>query len=201
MELTVENARKILEKYLGKNNKKLEHCYRVADVSKILANIWEVPEDDAIIVALLHDIGKSLNKKQTISLCMKNQVTVYDFELWETATALHGKVSEMLFRDEFERKEPERFDAIAHAIAYHVAGGEDKMSTLDKIIYIADNIEPAKNKELLAKVQSGEITDMNSCIRLIIQDKKDRAQAKKRSYNPMMDLTLENIEESDEISK
>ncbi len=176
----------------------MEHCYRVADVGKILANIWNVPEDDVVIVALLHDIGKSLNKKQTISLCMRNQVTVHDFELWETATALHGKVGEMLFREEFERREPKRFDAIAHAIAYHVAGGEDKMSTLDKIIYIADNIEPNKNKELLAKVQSGEITDMNTCIRLIIQDKKERAQAKKRIYNPMLDLILENIEESDE---
>lgn len=128
-----------------------------------------------------------------LSLYMQNGGEIYDFELFETAIALHGKVSALIFEKEFERTEPERFDAIAHAISYHVVGGEDKQGILDKIIYVADNIEPEKDKVLLDKIQSGEIKEINECIKRIIQMKKEKAKLNNRLYNPMMDVTLDNI--------
>ena len=73
-----------------------------------------------------------------------------------------------------------------------------KFSDLDKIIYIADNIEPEKikrnesttNNNLLSKTEELVKADMDECIKIIIEDKKQRAQAKGRIYNPMLDNML-----------
>lgn len=174
MDITIENANNILRKYLSNNENKLKHSMRVANISKLLAKKWNVPVDDAVIAALLHDIGKSLTKKEMLNMCVQNNLTMYDFEIFETAEALHGKVSSLLFEKEFDKeKEPERFASISHAISYHVAGGEDNMSMLDKVIYVADNVDPIKDETMLKQIQLGKFTDINECIKLIIEKKKE----------------------------
>lgn len=199
MDITIKNAIIVLKKYLEKNNyDKFEHCIRVAHVSKFLAKKFGVNVEDAIIVALLHDIGKHLSRREMLQFCMQNNIEVYDFEIFENPTALHGKISACIFEKEFDtKKEPERATLISHAISYHVAGGEDKMTMLDKIIYVADNIEPAKNSSLLSKIESDEITDINDCIRLIINKKIHNSKRHNRTCNPFTDITLDNINNED----
>lgn len=154
MDITINNAKEVLKKYLKGNKKKLYHSIRVAKVAKILAEKNNVPVDEAVIAALLHDIGKSMTGKEMLEICANREVTMYDFEIFELLDALHGKAGAILFEKEFDRKSnPEKFDRIKHAIASHVAGADDKMNTLDKIVYVADNIEPQKKKEIIAKKQ------------------------------------------------
>ena len=111
---------------------------------KIFAKRWNASVDDAIIAGLLHDIGKSQSKKEMLSLCMRNNITIYDFELWGNPIALHGKIGSFLFEKEFNKNEPERFNQISHAISCHVAGSDD-MNLLDKIVFIADYIEDGRD--------------------------------------------------------
>lgn len=199
MDITIKNALKILKKYLEKTNyDKFKHCIRVAQVSKFLAIKFGANVEDAIIVALLHDIGKYLSRHEMLQFCVQNNIEIYDFELFENPAALHGRISVSIFEKEFDtKKDPERSALISHAISYHVAGGEDKMSMLDKVIYVADNIEPAKNSSLLSKIESDEITDINDCIRLIINKKIHNSKRHNRTYNPFTDITLDNINNED----
>ena len=199
MQLTIENAEKVLKKYLYQDKNKMEHSIRVAKISKILAEKHHVLVDEAIIAALLHDIGKSMVKSKMLELCAIKGVILYDFEIFESLEALHGKTGAILFEREFNRElQPEKFDRIKHAISSHVAGADGLMSDLDKIIYIADNIEPEKikrnesttNNNLLSKTEELVKADMDECIKIIIEDKKQRAQAKGRIYNPMLDNML-----------
>lgn len=195
MDITAKNAFLVLKKYLGTTNKdKFEHSIRVAKVSKILAQKWNAPVEDAIIAALLHDIGKSMNSMEMLNLCMKNGLTIYDFELLENLMALHGKVSSLLFEKEFSKDDITRFKSISHAISSHIAG-DKTMTILDKVIFIADNIEPERGNNILSKIQSDEVNDPNECIKMIIRDKSERARKNNRELNPLFNLTLDSIDE------
>ncbi len=196
MEITIQNAKKILAKYLQeKNKKKFEHSIRVAKTSKMLAEKCNASVEDSIIAGLLHDIGKGLSRWQILELANRNNIDIYDFELFETHEALHGKISALLFEQEFDDTDKKRYFEISHAISYHVAGGEDKMSNLDKILYIADNAEPKKNPEFYQQLSSEENIDINNWVRKIIKDKQNRAIQKQRIQNPLIDATLENLDD------
>lgn len=196
MEITIQNALEILKKYLqGKNQKKFEHSIRVARTSKMIAEKCNVSVEDSIIAGLLHDIGKGVNRWQALGLITRKNIDIYDFELFETHEALHGKISALLFEEEFDNTEIERFKNISHAISYHVAGGEDKMTPLDKILYIADNAEPEKNIEFYQQLSNEDTIDMNKWVKKIIKDKQSRAIQKQRIQNPLIDATLENLDD------
>ena len=97
MYITLENARKVLDKYLGNNIERFNHSVHVAEIAKILAKEHKIPIDEAVIAALLHDIGKSLTKQQMLEMCIQRGVTVYEFEIFESLSALHGKAGAILF--------------------------------------------------------------------------------------------------------
>lgn len=213
MDITINNAKEVLKKYLKGNKKKLYHSIRVAKVAKILAEKNNVPVDEAVIAALLHDIGKSMTGKEMLEICANREVTMYDFEIFELLDALHGKAGAILFEKEFDRESnPEKFDRIQHAISSHVAGADDKMNMLDKIVYVADNIEPQKEKRnhsnetenqtetdsLLSKIENGEIADLDTCIQILIEGKKQRAEKRGMECNPLVDNILNT--DDDEIS-
>ena len=177
MKITIENAKKVLIKYLGKNTEKVNHSIRVAEIAKKLAEKCGENVKEAVIAALLHDIGKSMNEQEMLNLCLRKETTVYDFELYGYTMALHGKVGAIIFEQEFDKSiDPIAFDRIKQAISYHVAGGEEHMSKLDKIIYIADNIEAKKQKRyenkniiyLVDKLENNENIDIDEYLKLII---------------------------------
>lgn len=197
MELTMQNAKKVLEKYLKENNaKKYEHSKRVAIISKQLAKKWDISQEEAVIASLLHDIGKSVSKREMLDICSRNNVIIHDFEIFENTESLHGEVSKIILNKEFEKaSNSERFDRIQSAVAKHVTGAE-QMSDLDKVVFIADNIEPSKkNYDIFVKIQSGEIESMDECIKLIIERKQQRAGLKNMEINPLLINTKQSIEE------
>lgn len=199
MKLSSRNAFLVLRTYL-KNAKpeKYEHSMRVAAISQFLAQIWGESVTDAIIAAMLHDIGKSMSEQQITSLCMRNNIEVHDFDLLETRMALHGKVSALLFEREFEGNDSERMGKISHAISAHVAGDE-RMNLLDKIIFIADNVESkTEGMELLEQIKAGQIDGPNECVRRIIEQKKERNRQKGLEYIPFLDATLEVLDKEEE---
>ena len=191
--LTSRNAFLVLQKYLAeKNPTQYEHSIRVAQTSLILARKWNVSVEDSVIAALLHDIGKSFSRKGMLSFCARNNLPLYDFEIYDNLAATHGKVSAALFEREFENDDTERFNLIYDAIVAHVAGSEN-MSDLAKILFIADNIEPNRKNGFMKMIESGEITSPDDCIRRIIMDKLDRAKENHRVPNPFLDCTLESL--------
>lgn len=185
MEINIENAQKVLKKYL-EGTDKYEHSIRVAKISEMLAEKWGGSVSDAVVAALLHDIGKAMSKQQILSLCVRNNITMYDFELFENITALHGKISSLLFEEEFKGNDSNKIQEISHAISSHVAG-DINMGLLDKIIFISDNIDLKEgSEELFEDIKSGKI-DLDTCIEKIIQQKIKRNEEKGFEYNPLLD--------------
>ena len=98
-----------------------------------------------------------------------------------------------MFEKEFNKNEPERFNQISHAISCHVAGSDD-MNLLDKIVFIADNIEPDKDLDLYKQFKENTIGSPDEYLKLIIDKKIARSIGKRRELNPMTQAANETLE-------
>lgn len=197
LDLNAKNAFIILKKYLGeKNPNKFEHSIRVAQTAKKLAAIWGVSQEESVISALLHDIGKCFTRQQMLELCSRNNVPLYEFEIFDNITALHGKVSSLIMDMEFSKDDIDKFNRISHAVSAHVAGAES-MSDLDKILFIADNIEPQRKNNFMARIESGELNTLNKCVKEIILDKWKRSDSENRVSNPFYKCTMDAIDDEE----
>ena len=90
------------------------------------------------IAAVLHDITKRLSREEQLYLCDKYGIIPCDVEKIEWKM-LHGRTAAAIARDVYKIPED-----VAHAIEYHTTGCEN-MTTLDKIVYLADFIEETRD--------------------------------------------------------
>ena len=102
-----------------------------------LAEVYGVPQEQARIAAILHDVAKYADRDWMRSLIEKENMDPllldYHHELW------HAPVGAYLAAYEFGVEDQEILDAIR----YHTTG-RATMSDLEKIVYIADMIEPSR---------------------------------------------------------
>ena len=92
--------------------------------------------DQAELAGLLHDCAKYFNDEEIIKKCRKHGIEVSEAELRAPAV-LHAKYGAWLAKNRYGVSDPE----ILSAIRWHTTGKPD-MTTLEKIIFIADYIEP-----------------------------------------------------------
>lgn len=133
-----EEMKETLEKELNKS--RYEHTLGVMDTAVELAEIHGGDTEKARIAGLLHDCAKSLPDKDKIRLCVDNNLDISDAE-WANLSLLHAKCGMILARDRYGVDDEE----ILHAIRFHTTGCPD-MGLLDKIIYVADYIEPNRDR-------------------------------------------------------
>ena len=128
-----------------------------------MAHGYDVPK--AMLAGLLHDCAKCMTHEERLELCEKNQVAVTASEL-ENKALLHAKAGAILAKIEYDITDED----ILHAIAVHTTG-EPNMNMLDKIIYIADYIEPGRDKAPnLELVRSLAYQDLDACMAQILYD-------------------------------
>ncbi len=89
------------------------------------------------LAAVLHDITKRLSREEQLYLCDKYGIIPCDVEKIEWKM-LHGRTAAAIAKDVYKIPED-----VAHAIEYHTTGCEN-MTTLDKIVYLADFIEETR---------------------------------------------------------
>ena len=90
------------------------------------------------MAALLHDSTKKLDMPEQLALCREYGIQLDELEQW-ALKLLHSKTGAAIARDVFGVD-----DEIYNAIWYHTTGHAD-MTLLEKIIYIADYIEPSRD--------------------------------------------------------
>lgn len=120
------------------NPHRVEHSIRVMETSIKLAKIWGVDEEKAKIAGLLHDSGKWTDKEATLNKLKEFDIILED-EARYNYNLVHGILGKYIAKYEFKIEDNEILDAIR----YHVTAREN-MTTLDKIVYLADKLEPAR---------------------------------------------------------
>lgn len=129
---------KKLSKLLKKD--RYEHTLGVMYTSASLAMCYGADIQQAMTAGLLHDCGKYLSAEDQIRLCKKKKISLTESEL-EMPALVHAKLGAYLARHEYGIKDPDILDAII----YHTTG-RPGMALLEKIVYIADYIEPNRKE-------------------------------------------------------
>ena len=106
----------------------------------LLAMHWGEDPDTAAIAGILHDITKDMPKDKQLLLCEKYGIILDNSEI-ENPALLHARTGAAMARELFGIS-----DEIYEAIRWHTTGKPD-MSTLEKIIYLADFTEPNRDFE------------------------------------------------------
>jgi predicted HD superfamily hydrolase involved in NAD metabolism len=163
---TIEISQK-LRKELSKELKpdRFDHTLGVAYTASSMAFVHGADSTKALIAGMLHDCAKCMSHEEQIKICEKNNIDVTDIER-RNHSLLHAKVGMYLARTKYDVYDTE----ILNAIRWHTTGRED-MSLLEKIIYIADFIEPnRKPLEGMDDIRKEAFTDIDRCLAHILHD-------------------------------
>ncbi len=120
------------------NPNRVKHTIGCRDTAAELAKIWGADETDAARAGMLHDITKALPPQLQLHLCRSYGVALDDFSNNNPKT-LHALTGSLVAQRVFGEK-----DAVVAAIASHTTG-KANMNTLEKIIYVADYMEPNRD--------------------------------------------------------
>lgn len=115
------------------------HTLGVAQCAIQLAKINDVNQDRAEVAALIHDCAKNMSTEQMYKLLEESNYEVDDV-MKCSPQLLHGKVGAIIANTLMEIEDEE----ILSSVEFHTTGRKN-MTTLEKIIYIADYIEPNRN--------------------------------------------------------
>lgn len=124
-----------------------------------LAKRWGESEEDAAEAGILHDITKKLVLSEQLILSEKYGIIN---DTYETANVklLHAKTGAALARDLFNIS-----DRVYSAIRWHTTGKPD-MTLLEKIIYMADYIEPNRDFPGVDRLRKLAYEDLDAAMAL-----------------------------------
>ena len=134
--LTPEALRPIALSYL--KPKRMPHVLGTEQEAVRLAEKYGADVTKARIAALLHDCTKKLDMDEQLAMCRQYAIPLDELEQ-KALKLLHSKTGAAIARDVFAVD-----DEIYNAILYHTTGKPD-MTLLEKIIYLADYIEPTRD--------------------------------------------------------
>lgn len=124
------------------------HTLGTADCAKELAQKFKLNSEKAYIAGLLHDCAKCFSNEKLLEI-IKKHLQVEECEMLNYKT-LHAPVSAYIAEKEFELADKE----ILSAIRWHTLGKLD-MTDFEKIVFIADKIEPnTRDKEYSDKIRT-----------------------------------------------
>ena len=134
--LPLEQLRPAALSYL--KHKRIPHVLGTEEEAVRLAERYGADVEKARVAALLHDCTKKLNMEEQKVLCRQYGIVLDELED-KALKLLHAKTGAAIARDVFGVD-----DEIYNAILWHTTGRAG-MTLLEKIIYLADYIEPTRD--------------------------------------------------------
>lgn len=138
------------------------HARGVSETAVLLAKQYGEDPRNAARAGILHDITKALTPEQQRSLTRRWELPVHAFE-YEQAKLLHAKTGAAAAERIFAEN-----DDIVTAILYHTTGRAG-MSVLEKIIYIADYMEPNRDFPGVERLRQAVWHDLDEGVLLGIE--------------------------------
>lgn len=159
--MDVTEARSIIKKRLSKP--RYEHSIRVAETAVQLATMYNESTEKAALAGLLHDYAKCDPvhelRQQMKHYRLPTQLLEYNQELW------HGPVGAFVVKDKYGLSDQDIF----HSIYYHTTGRKN-MSKLEKIIFVADYIEPGRKIPGIEEVREFATEDLERAAQKILRN-------------------------------
>lgn len=146
------------------DNWRFNHSIRVMETAIELAKIYGENELRAEMAGLLHDSGKWKSKELTLQKVNEWGI-ILSSEEKISYNLVHGSVSVYIAKNIFGIDDED----VINAIKYHITGREN-MSRLEKIVYIADMIEPKREYEGVDEFRKLAKKDLDKAMFEILND-------------------------------
>lgn len=157
-----------------------EHSLSVSFTCMSLAMRYDCPLEQAELSGLLHDCAKRFDYETMMKRCAKHQVQVSEFER-QVPEVLHAKYGAWLAEHHYHIYDQE----VINAIACHSTGKPD-MGILDKILYVADYIEPRRFKAgNLAQIRKIAYVDLDEALYQILKSTLEYLKHRGGLVDPM----------------
>ncbi len=139
--------------------RRVAHVQGTEITAERLAKRWGADADEAREAAILHDITKKEDSRTQLRLCEKYGITLDDMEK-EEGKLLHSKTGAAIAKYEFGCS-----DDVFNAIYWHTTGREN-MALLEKIIYMADYIEPTREFDNVDEMREMAFKDLDLALKM-----------------------------------
>ena len=164
--MNVDKYSDLLEKLaLRMDDNRLKHTISVAETASILADKYDASIDKAYIAGLLHDNAKCKSNDELIKECELFNIEIREPER-QNPFLLHGKLGAYYAVNEFGISDED----VINAITWHTTG-RPGMSLLEKIVFVADYIEPLRYKQKnLEDIRRLAYENIDKCVYVISKD-------------------------------
>lgn len=164
---------------------RFEHTIGVTYTATALAMRYGSDLKKAELAGLLHDCAKCIPDESKLNKCVKYHITITEAER-KAPYLLHSKLGAFLAMNKYHVADKE----IINAILYHTTG-KPAMSLLEKIIFIADYIEPGRDKaQHLAEIRHMAFIDPDLAMCQILTDTLDYLKKKQSVIDPSTEKAL-----------
>ncbi len=188
MDHRLHKIRKKIKSELDKA--RYEHTVGVMYTAASLAMCHGADIEQAMTAGLLHDCAKCIPTEGKIKLCSKYHLNISEVE-YATPSLLHAKLGAALAARKYKVKDRD----IIKAIASHTTG-RPQMSLLEKIIYIADYIEPGRTElPNMAGVRGLAFQNIDACLYRILKDSLIYLSTREIPIDPMTQKTYDYYKE------
>lgn len=138
--------------------KRFSHSMRVMETAVELALLYGVPVNKTRIAAILHDCGRLRDCKSLIKHFMERNIII-DSDTAVNTNLHHAVLGRFLAYDTFCITDID----ILNAIRYHTTGRAN-MTILEKIVYLADAIEPKREYEGVGDIRKMAMKDLDEAL-------------------------------------
>ena len=179
---------KLLQKQMKEelSEDRFEHTLGVMYTAESLAMRYGVDMIKAAVAGLLHDCAKCIPNSQKIRLCKKHNLEVTENEE-KNPSLLHAKLGALLAQKAYGVNDPE----ILSAIRWHTTGKPD-MTMLEMIVYMADYIEPNRDKAPnLREIRKLSFENLEEALYQVLESTLSYLSDRPDSVDPMTQLSFD----------
>ncbi len=155
--LPMEELEQVVVSLLNPN--RVRHVLGCRDTAVALAERWGADVTDAARAGILHDITKAIDGPLQLTLCDAYGKLLDDFSKRYPRT-LHALTGSMVAQRIFGEN-----DAVVSAIEFHTTGRAN-MTLLEKIIYVADYMEPNRDFPGVERLRELAFSDIDAALKL-----------------------------------
>ena len=139
---------------------RFRHSRDVSRTAVRLAERWGADVEKARMAGILHDCARNLKGDALLASAAKQGLTLSSIEILQPAL-IHAALGAALAEQRFGVTDPE----VLQAIRRHTTGAEN-MTKLDKVIYLADCIEPGRKFPGVQQLREAAEKDLDAAVLL-----------------------------------
>lgn len=173
--LPIERLQEVVVSLLKPN--RVAHVLGCRETAVELARLYGADETDATRAALLHDITKALDGQLQLTMC-RCYGTMLDKFSQKNPKTLHALTGSLVAERIFGENE-----AVVEAIRCHTTGKAD-MNLLQKILYVADYVEPNRDFPGVEELRHLAYTDITKALKLGLENTLNLLRQQQREISP-----------------